>query len=96
MLLITDYLILPDSSGMIHCTNIVIPCSGDLIGSRSMLIRSMKIDLFVRGLLGSLKPGVSINVILPLLAILTKEVTDVNDAGVSNFRGMALMSIFLL
>ena len=86
MLLITDYLILSDLSGMMHYMNMEIPCSGDLSGSRIVFIRSMKIALSVLALLGSLNPGESIRVMLPLLAILTTEVTDISDGEASNLR----------
>ena len=45
----------------------------------------MKIALSVRSLFGSLKPGESINVMLPLLAILTTEVTDLTDCDALNW-----------
>ena len=68
---------------MIHWINILIPWSGDFSGSRIVFTMSIKISLSVRVLFGSFKPGVSINVILPLVAILTFEVTAVNDFDAS-------------
>ena len=41
--------------------------------------------LSVRAFLGSLNPGVSINVMLPLFATLTRSVTDVNDGDALNY-----------
>ena len=49
-----------------------------------MLTISMKISLSVRVLFGSFKPGASINVMFPLEAILTLDVTAVNDFDASN------------
>ena len=84
MLVITDFLIRSDLSGMMHCMNMEIPLSGDFSGSRRLLIRSMKIDLSVRNLLGSFNPGESISVMLPLLPIYTCAVTAVSDFFASN------------
>ena len=57
-----------------------------------MLTISMKISLSVRVLFGSFKPGVSINVILPLVAILTFDVTAVSDFDAS--KRIATKDIF--
>ena len=70
-----------------HCTNIVMPCCSDLSVSRTVLIRSIKICLSVRVLFGSLRPGESINVMLPLFAILGRDVTETKDFEASNFKG---------
>ena len=84
MLMITDCIIRSDLSGIMHCMNMEMPSSGDLSGPRRLLIKSMKIALSVCALFGSLNPGESINVMLPLLAILTTEVTDLTDCDASN------------
>ena len=49
-----------------------------------MFTMFMRMVLSLRVLLGSLNPGESIRVILPLFAILTSEVTDINDGDASN------------
>ena len=56
-----------------------------------MLVKSMKIYLSVRILFGSLKPGVSISVILPFVAILTFYVTVSNDLEALNWIGMSFL-----
>ena len=50
--------------------------------------RSKKIFLSVLILLGSFKPGESINVILPHVAILTTDVMEVRDFEAANFIGL--------
>ena len=52
-----------------------------------VFIRLKNISLSVRVFLGSLNPGESIKVILPLVEILTNEVIDVKDFEASNFTG---------
>ena len=73
---------------MMHYTNIVMPCRSDLSVSRMVLIRSINICLSVRDLFGSLRPGESINVMLPLFAILGRDVTETKDFEASNFKGL--------
>ena len=53
-----------------------------------VLTRSKKIFLSVRYLLGSLRPGESIRVMLPHVAILTSEVIEVRDFDATNFIGL--------
>ena len=65
----------------------LIPWSGDFKGSRIVLIRLMKIVLSGRVLSGSFNPGVSISVMLPLVAILVRDVTDVKDFAASKTNG---------
>ena len=52
-----------------------------------VFMRLKKISLSVCVFLGSLNPGVSIKVILPLFEILTNEVIDVKDFEASNLIG---------
>ena len=94
MLMITDCLIRSDLSGIMHCMNMEMPSSGDLSGPRRLLIKSMKIALSVRALFGSLNPGESINVMLPLLAILTSEVTDLTDCDALNWMKCELSLLY--
>ena len=70
-----------------HYMNIVMPYCSDFKVSRIVLIRSIKIYLSVRVLFGSLSPGESIKVMLPLVAILTWDVTETKDFDASNFKG---------
>ena len=84
MLVITDCLIRSDLSGMMHWMNMVMPLSEEVSGTRMVLMRSMNIALSVLDLLGSLNPGVSMRVMLPLCAVLTKAVTDIRDGDASN------------
>ena len=73
---------------MMHCTNIEMPFSGVFKVSRMVLIKFMKICLSERTFVwGSFNPGVSIRIILPLDAILVKEVTASTDYNASNVIG---------
>ena len=94
MLVITDCLIRSDLSGMMHWINIVIPLSGDVSGTRTVLMRSIKIALSVRALFGSLNPGVSMSVMFPLCAVLTWAVTDISDGEASNLIGFEPFGLY--
>ena len=68
-----------DSSGMMHWMNAVIPfCLLNNLG-RIILVSSLRIFLSLRYALVSLKPGVSIRVIQPVVPVLTTPVTDSYD-----------------
>ena len=53
-----------------------------------VLTMSKNMLLSERVLSGSFKPGVSIKVILPLLEIVTTDVTEVRDLDASNLIGV--------
>ena len=84
MVMTADCRMRSDSSGSMHWMNILIPWSGDFRGPLMVLTRSIKIYLSERLLSGSLNPGVSIKVMLPLVASLTSWVTDSKDFDDSN------------
>ena len=72
---IDDSLILSDSSGMMHCMKELMPCLSSVRIGLIALINSIRMLLSVFAKSTSLKPGVSINVIFPVVATLTHEVT---------------------
>ena len=57
-----------------------------------VFIRSKKIFLSVLILLGSFKPGESISVMLPQVAILTSDVIEVRDFDASKLIGLPNLS----
>ena len=75
MLLIEDSRILSDSSGIMHYVNELIPCL--LSTSMGLIALMSSIMMFLSDFRTStsLKPGESIRVIFPVLAILTQVVT---------------------
>ena len=60
------------------------------------MIRSIKICLSVRVLFGSLSPGESMRVILPLFAIFTNEVIATKDFFAENSKASAECKNFLV
>ena len=75
MPLIDDSLILSDSSGIMHCVKELIPCFSFISIGLIALINSIMMLLSDLLMSTSLKPGVSMSVIFPVVATLTHDVT---------------------
>ena len=84
MPLTEDYRMRSDSSGMIHWMKDVMPCF--LFFKIGLTVLTSSIKIFLSDLLisESLKPGVSMRVILPVRATLTHDVTAANDFDALN------------
>ena len=76
---IEEFRIRFELSGMIHCIKAEIPCFLSYSLGRKILVSSLRIFLSLRSVLVSLKPGVSIMVILPVVAVLQTPVIDLYD-----------------